>query len=94
MNKIFLVAITVGVLLIAGIVTFNFIQQQIQAQKERRIANHLSNYTLRNEWDKKMDLYVNESLACGQTIKKCFDDAWKKNDLGIPKYDVVDGDIK
>jgi len=94
MNKIFLVAITAGVLLIAGIVTYQFVQQQIQEQKARRIANDLANYTLQDEYNKKMDLYVNESLECGQAIKKCFDDAWLKYDLGNPKYDVVDGDIK
>ena len=94
MNKIFLVAITAGVLLIAGIVTYSFIQQQLREQKEQRIKTDLANYSLQLEYNQKFDAYFNHTQAHCGLDKACYDASFRKHGLADPKFDVIRGEIK
>jgi hypothetical protein len=76
MEKIFLVVViigTVGVLIIAGIVSYQFIREQIQEQKDRQRAINLENATLQDEYDIKFRAYVAEATEKCGLDKKCWD---------------------
>jgi Na+-translocating ferredoxin:NAD+ oxidoreductase RnfG subunit len=92
MNKIFLVAViigAVGVSLIAGIVSYQFIQQQIQEQKQKERMMVLANPWLQNEYDTNFRKYALESSEkCGKD-KKCWDANWEKYGLSDPKFKVL-----
>jgi Na+-translocating ferredoxin:NAD+ oxidoreductase RnfG subunit len=106
MKAIILLAIVgvIGVLIIAGIVGYQFIREQIQEQKHIQREKILSNYTLRDEYDKKFQAYANEltekcnpnmvssnSLNASEKIamKQCADNAWENNGLADPKFNAL-----
>ena len=106
MKPILLLAIigVVGVLIIAGIVAYQFIQEQIQEQEVRQAAADLEKKALlQEEYDERFSAYVNEltekcnpdmvssnSLNASEKIamKQCADNAWERNGLTDPKYEV------
>ena len=106
MKPIFLLAIigVIGVLVIAGIVTYQFIREQIQEQGVRqRASDSEKKAMLQDEYDAKFSAYVNEltgkcnpdmvssnSLNASEKIamKQCADNAWKNNGLTDPKFQV------
>ena len=107
MKPIFLLAIigVIGVLVIAGIVTYQFIREQIQEQGVRqRASDSEKKAMLQDEWDTKFSAYANEltekcnpdrvssnSLNASEKIamKQCADNAWENNGLADPKFEVM-----
>lgn len=107
MKPIFLLAIigVIGVLVIAGIVSYQFIREQIQEQEYRqRTIDSEKKAILQEEYDAKFSAYVNEltekcnpNMVSSNTLnasekivmKQCADNAWENNGLADPKFEVM-----
>ena len=106
MNKILLVSVmigTVGVTIIAGIVSYNFIRQlMLEQEAKQEVIDAEQIPLLQEEYDERRSGYFNELMKCNPdrvssnslnasekiAMKQCADNAWENNGLSDPKFKV------